>query len=162
MKYLFIAITLVIAFSQLIAAQTVGCAAQNVLDTCLSNEDNYLKTCIDRDYSCLCKWHTAKLSCYDNCPQNLGRASQQGLKDTFCSIAQTYSNATSSSIAPVSVPSATAKPSNTVSSAVPSASVSSVNSTASSMSISKHDYIVNYNSLLIFIGAIAASFFSLI
>ncbi|KAI7906543.1 uncharacterized protein BX663DRAFT_548711 [Cokeromyces recurvatus] len=141
MKYFFVAVALVFAFSQMVAAQTAACAAQNVLDTCLSNEDNYLKTCIDRDYACLCKWHTAKLTCFDNCPQNLGRASQQGLKDTFCSIAQTYNNITSSSIAPSSTPSATAKPSNNVVSIMPSVPSSNSTSTSTSMSISNLNYL---------------------
>ncbi|KAG2232022.1 hypothetical protein INT48_000577 [Thamnidium elegans] len=89
MKFIF---TLVSAFvfSQLVFAQSPACTAQEVLTTCLSMEDTYLKTCTAQDYACLCKWHTEKLSCFDSCPQDVGRPFVQGSKDTFCSIAKTY------------------------------------------------------------------------
>ncbi|KAI8639443.1 hypothetical protein BD408DRAFT_266651 [Parasitella parasitica] len=142
MKFTFVALISSIAFSQLVSAQVAACAAQQVLTTCLSNEDTYLKTCLDRgtfvDYSCLCKWHTAKLSCYDNCPNDPGMPFAKGSKDTFCSIAQTYNTTTSSSSVAPSVAASTTIPSNSASVALPSSSSST---TASSSSTSNHHYI---------------------
>ncbi|CDH53881.1 predicted protein [Lichtheimia corymbifera JMRC:FSU:9682] len=49
-------IVLVSTLNQLAAAQaTSSCPAQNVFDQCKQNEDNYLKTCTQSDYACLCK-----------------------------------------------------------------------------------------------------------
>ncbi|KAI8968475.1 hypothetical protein BDF20DRAFT_916990 [Mycotypha africana] len=139
MKSTYTVLVLAAFLVQWVSAQsTTACAAQNVLDTCLSNEDNYLKTCINADYACLCKWHTAKLSCYDNCPSSLGRPAQQGLKDTYCSIAQTYTNTTS---AVSSIVAATATP---VSSASASAALPS--SSSSNQPTSTSDSPMNYGS----------------
>ncbi|KAI8889045.1 hypothetical protein K501DRAFT_6940 [Backusella circina FSU 941] len=127
------------ALIQSASAQSATCSDQTVIDTCASNQDIYLKTCADADYPCLCKWHTAKLSCYDSCLLSGARASEKGLKDTFCSIAQTYSTNTSSvvpSIAP-----ATLLPSSSLASALPSASSSTVSTKASSDSVMTYDVI---------------------
>ncbi|KAI7892325.1 uncharacterized protein EV154DRAFT_505568, partial [Mucor mucedo] len=137
MKYAFI-VSVIVLLSQSVSAQSPSCAAQEVLNTCLSNEDTYLKTCIDQDYACLCKWHTAKLSCFDNCPQDLGRGSSQGLKDTFCSIAKTYNTTTSSSssVAVSTVVSSTKLPSNTPTIVVPTNSIATNTTGAASTSMS--------------------------
>ncbi|KAI9349372.1 hypothetical protein BD770DRAFT_394962 [Pilaira anomala] len=89
MKFIY-SLASVAVICQLVSAQSPTCGAQEILNTCLSNQDIYLKTCTDQDYACLCKWHTTKLSCFDNCPQDMGRPFVQGSKDTFCSIAKTY------------------------------------------------------------------------
>ncbi|CEP18129.1 hypothetical protein [Parasitella parasitica] len=138
MKFTFVALVSSIAFSQLVSAQVAACAAQQVLSTCLSNEETYLKTCQGQDYACLCKWHAAKLSCYDNCPNDPGMPFAKGEKDTFCSIAQTYNTTTSSSSVAPSVAASTTIPSNSASVALPSSSSST---TASSSSTSNHHYI---------------------
>ncbi|KAL9545846.1 hypothetical protein MBANPS3_006957 [Mucor bainieri] len=152
MKLTFVALVSTVTLSQLVLAQTVPCAAQEVLNTCLSNEDNYLKTCQGQDYACLCKWHKAKLSCYDNCPNDLGMALVKGSKDTFCSIAQTYNTTASSSAVASSVAPATSISGSSASVALPSSSSST---TASSSSTSNHHYI---GQGLIFVAGVTAYF----
>ena len=138
MKFTFVSLVFSIVFFQLVSAQVPACAAQEVLNTCISNEDTYLKTCVDQDYACLCKWHKAKLSCYDNCPNDLGMAMVKGQKDTFCSIAQTYNTTTSSSSMAASMTASTTISSNSASVALPSSSSPTI---ASSSSTSNRHYI---------------------
>ncbi|KAI9030100.1 hypothetical protein CLU79DRAFT_423545 [Phycomyces nitens] len=88
----------ILAYLEATSAQAdAGCAASVIFNQCLRNQDIYIKTCSGQDYACLCKWHTTKLSCWDNCMNDVSRGSQEGLKTTFCSIA-TPINATTSSV----------------------------------------------------------------
>ncbi|KAI9497783.1 hypothetical protein BDB00DRAFT_592000 [Zychaea mexicana] len=73
-----------VAFSQTAQAQST-CAAQTVFDLCKQNEDNYIKTCNQGDYACLCKWQKAKVSCWDTCPNDTERGTQEALMTTYCS-----------------------------------------------------------------------------
>ncbi|KAK4518961.1 uncharacterized protein ATC70_009188 [Mucor velutinosus] len=84
------------------------------------------------------QWHRAKLSCYDNCPNDLGMALVKGSKDTFCSIAQTYNTTASSSVVALSIAPATTISGSSATVAFPSSSSST---TASSSSTSNHRYI---------------------
>ncbi|KAI8993140.1 hypothetical protein BDB01DRAFT_775276 [Pilobolus umbonatus] len=102
MKFSSAIIISTLAVYQLVSAQST-CTAQDILDLCLTNQDIYLKTCISTDYACLCQWHSAKLSCFDNCPNDVTRHTQMGLRDTFCSIASTYATTTAPAVSgPVS------------------------------------------------------------
>lgn len=139
MKFALITFASTIALTQFVAAQVSSCGAQQILDTCLEREKNYFKYCSppESDYPCLCKVNTALLSCYDNCPQDLGKANIQGLRDTYCSIAKTY-NTTSSSAVAVSSAAATNIPSSSVIAPLPSSSVAtSNNSTSAAMSVDR-------------------------
>ncbi|KAI7881829.1 hypothetical protein K492DRAFT_176810 [Lichtheimia hyalospora FSU 10163] len=88
-------IVLVSTLNQLACAQaTSSCPAQNVFDQCKQNEDNYLKTCTQSDYACLCKWQTQKVSCWDTCPNDNQKGIEESLMITYCS--QPGANVTSS------------------------------------------------------------------
>ncbi|KAI8148946.1 hypothetical protein BJV82DRAFT_708803 [Fennellomyces sp. T-0311] len=94
--YLLVAVML--SSTNLVAAQApAGCTAATVFNQCLTDQDIYLKTCKDQEFSCLCKWNQAKLSCWDNCPSDPSRATQQGLVQNYCAIAS--ANAPSSTSA---------------------------------------------------------------
>ncbi|CAO3654493.1 unnamed protein product [Mucor hiemalis] len=139
MKFALIAFASSIALSHFVAAQVSSCAAQQILDTCLDREKNYFKYCSppESDYACLCKVNTALLTCYDNCPQDIGKANIQGYKDTYCSIAKTYNTTTSSVVAMSSV-AATNIPSNSVIAPLPSSSITATkNSTSAAMSVDR-------------------------
>ncbi|KAI8388108.1 uncharacterized protein BYT42DRAFT_558976 [Radiomyces spectabilis] len=86
---------IVLASVHITLAQIPACAAQAVFNLCLQNEDGYLKMCSNEDYNCLCKWHTAKLACWDNCPNDPARSAQDGLQQTFCAIAKAHNSTTS-------------------------------------------------------------------
>ncbi|KAI8369067.1 hypothetical protein BD560DRAFT_397896 [Blakeslea trispora] len=69
-----------------VATSTSSCALQATLDLCLQNEDNYIKTCGQTDYACLCRWSKEKLSCYSSCPNDVNAATQKTLVDSYCSV----------------------------------------------------------------------------
>ncbi|GAA5803812.1 hypothetical protein EDC94DRAFT_691943 [Helicostylum pulchrum] len=150
MKFVF-ALASVFVLSQLVSGQSPACTAQEVLTTCLSTEDIYLKTCTDQDYACLCKWHTAKLSCFDSCPQDVGRPFVQGSKDTFCSIAKTYNTTASSAVLPSVAISSQVVASNSASVLLPSHSASS-NTTTASTSMSTSSYGVGQSVFMVVAG----------
>ncbi|KAI8097496.1 uncharacterized protein BX664DRAFT_326542 [Halteromyces radiatus] len=99
----------------------VLCSDQTVFELCLKNQDNYIKGCRSEEYACLCRWHSSKLSCYDNCPQDAGKLEQSRTVKDVCSQpganvtlpAQSWTPPTSSllptatGMAPTSVSSAT-------------------------------------------------------
>ncbi|KAI8384740.1 uncharacterized protein BYT42DRAFT_563506 [Radiomyces spectabilis] len=78
----------IVALTEKASAQntTTPCAAQDVFTLCQSNQDTYIKGCQLEDFQCLCRWHKAKLSCWDNCPNDAGRHTQDGLVTTYCSM----------------------------------------------------------------------------
>ncbi|KAI8353635.1 hypothetical protein EDC96DRAFT_517113 [Choanephora cucurbitarum] len=69
-----------------VATSTSSCALQATLDLCLQNEDNYIKTCGQQDFACLCRWSKEKLSCYSSCPNDVGVGSQKAIVDSYCSV----------------------------------------------------------------------------
>ncbi|KAI8342404.1 hypothetical protein BC941DRAFT_412643 [Chlamydoabsidia padenii] len=78
----------VIAFSayiQSVAAQAV-CSDQAVFDLCKKNQDQYLATCGPTDYRCLCQWNKAKLSCYNSCPNDVEKGTQENIVAADCSV----------------------------------------------------------------------------
>ncbi|KAI7847750.1 hypothetical protein BDC45DRAFT_525237 [Circinella umbellata] len=106
-----------VALTQTIEAQQSSCLAQTVFDLCKANEDNYLSTCKQTDYACLCKWQTAKVSCWDTCPDDVQRGTEAALMTTYCS--QPGANVTvvppSSSVLPSSSQTSISQSSNTAS-----------------------------------------------
>ncbi|CDS07432.1 hypothetical protein LRAMOSA01381 [Lichtheimia ramosa] len=91
-------VVLASTLNQLTSAQTTtsSCPAQNVFEQCKQNEDNYLKTCTQNDYACLCKWQTQKVSCWDTCPNDNQKGIEESLMTTYCS--QPGANVTSSAV----------------------------------------------------------------
>ncbi|KAI1380937.1 hypothetical protein F4677DRAFT_205251 [Hypoxylon crocopeplum] len=69
---------------------TVACAAQNILDTCLSTTESYVSLCATTDYMCLCDKYTAIMTCFNNCPNDDREASYQQQKDLYCMNASLY------------------------------------------------------------------------
>ncbi|KAG2201379.1 hypothetical protein INT46_010184 [Mucor plumbeus] len=63
-----------------------ACAVQSTFELCLQNEDNYIKTCLEQDFACLCRWNKEKLTCWNNCPNDEGLARQEGVVSNFCSM----------------------------------------------------------------------------
>ncbi|KAI8993488.1 hypothetical protein BDB01DRAFT_328908 [Pilobolus umbonatus] len=62
------------------------CNVQSTFELCLQNEDKYINTCEEQDYACLCRWNKEKLTCWNNCPNDGGLASQAGIVSGLCSM----------------------------------------------------------------------------
>ncbi|KAG2204967.1 uncharacterized protein EV154DRAFT_505368 [Mucor mucedo] len=108
-----------------------ACAVQSTFELCLHNEDNYIKTCQEQDFACLCRWNKEKLTCWNNCPNDEGFPRQEGLVSSLCSmpganvsiapwtstIASTSTPIVQTSIVATSASTATTTPTNTHSAA---------------------------------------------
>ncbi|KAK4133802.1 hypothetical protein BT67DRAFT_44359 [Trichocladium antarcticum] len=108
-------------------AQTSKCAADYILEACLSGERAKLAACLSTDYECQCiQWRNI-ITCYNNCPNDPRVYNDAGQRDLFCGLASQY--ATTTTIAPVptaavSIPASTTAKAD-VSDASPTASGSS-------------------------------------
>lgn len=86
------------ALTSLVTAQTAtsplnsaatGCAAQNIVDTCVSGYQERIKACEAKsnDWVCLCDVYTDVLTCYNNCPDNNEKSPVQNQVTSFCQAA---------------------------------------------------------------------------
>ncbi|KAK6336006.1 hypothetical protein TWF730_003380 [Orbilia blumenaviensis] len=73
-----------------------GCAAQNVLTACLSTQGSRISQCKTLDYGCMCTVQADVLQCYDQCPNDVNRSTEQSKLTAYCVAA--------SAAAPVSTP----------------------------------------------------------
>ncbi|ORZ09539.1 hypothetical protein BCR42DRAFT_423614 [Absidia repens] len=73
------------AYIQATAAQTV-CTDQAVFDLCKQNQEKYLATCEPTNYQCLCQWNKAKLSCWNSCPNDVEKGTQENIVAADCSV----------------------------------------------------------------------------
>ncbi|TQS36773.1 hypothetical protein Golomagni_02764 [Golovinomyces magnicellulatus] len=88
-------------------ASAIECAAQPVLELCLSSTSAIASSCVSTDYSCLCQKYTDVLTCFNNCPDDVRRASTLSSQSAYCANASMYSS-TQTSLLPSSTPSASA------------------------------------------------------
>lgn len=64
------------------------CAAQNILDTCLATQGQMLSMCSYSDWDCKCQAQKSIVQCYLNCPDDGGKAGQDGQAIIFCDAAR--------------------------------------------------------------------------
>ncbi|BDD55087.1 hypothetical protein MPDQ_006850 [Monascus purpureus] len=72
-----------------------SCAAQNILDACLSSTQPQLQACAQNDWKCLCEQSTNVLTCYNNCPGDSGQFGAQQTKESYCNAANAYAPSSS-------------------------------------------------------------------
>ena len=86
------------ALSSLVSAQSAtgpansaatGCAAQNIVDTCVAGYQDRIRACEAKsnDWVCLCDVYTDVLTCYNNCPESNSRSPVQNQVTSFCQAA---------------------------------------------------------------------------
>ncbi|KAJ1882197.1 hypothetical protein H4R99_001512 [Coemansia sp. RSA 1722] len=63
------------------------CAAQNILTNCLSIQGIQFTACSYSDWACKCQAQKALVQCYNNCPGDDARASQEGQVTVYCNAA---------------------------------------------------------------------------
>ncbi|KAF3936447.1 hypothetical protein ABW19_dt0206106 [Dactylella cylindrospora] len=85
----FTAILSVAAFAGLAAAQSQdgagkGCAAQNVLLACLGTQEGRIALCKTLDYACMCQVQADVLQCYDQCPNDILRSTEESKLTAYC------------------------------------------------------------------------------
>ncbi|CAO3625381.1 unnamed protein product [Cunninghamella echinulata] len=98
---------------QSVLAQT-ACSDQAVFDLCKQNQEQYIATCGPTSYQCLCQWNKAKLSCYNSCPNDPTKGTQENVVASYCNIPG--ANITTSWTGSIYTPTPTATPSNSTTS----------------------------------------------
>ncbi|KIM96277.1 hypothetical protein OIDMADRAFT_32948 [Oidiodendron maius Zn] len=101
----FVGLTLLAWSVGLVAADTTtvvapvatsgSCAAQDVLDACLSLEKPQLAACATDDWDCMCTQANNVLTCYNDCPSDSGAFGAQQVKISYCNAASAYGTAAS-------------------------------------------------------------------
>ncbi|KAK6517293.1 hypothetical protein TWF281_003952 [Arthrobotrys megalospora] len=61
-----------------------GCPAQNVLIACLSTQGSRIAQCKTLDYGCMCTVQADVLQCYDQCPNDPLRSTEQSKLTAYC------------------------------------------------------------------------------
>ncbi|KAI4823159.1 hypothetical protein E4T44_10143 [Aureobasidium sp. EXF-8845] len=121
-----------------VAAGTSVCAAQAVLNVCVSQQSALNSRCGGNDYDCLCAGYTALTVCYNNCPNDPNAFSASQNKVQYCQAASLYGSSamsrqsqSQSATASISGPLSSALSSASSSASAASSSVASVQSSAS-------------------------------
>ncbi|CRG85210.1 GPI anchored serine-threonine rich protein [Talaromyces islandicus] len=113
-------------------AQAASCAAQYILDACLSSTTPQLKACAANDWTCLCDRSNTVLTCYNNCPGHDGQFGAQQTKTSYCNAAKAYASTTTTSQAAIATANDAASASSASEAASsPSTTSSSAQSTSS-------------------------------
>ncbi|KAK0615025.1 hypothetical protein B0T17DRAFT_375746 [Bombardia bombarda] len=86
----------IVAFAATVAtAQTTSaCAADYIVEACLSTENARLATCATTDYDCQCAAWGSILTCFNNCPNDQRAATYAGQKQIFCGYASQFPSST--------------------------------------------------------------------
>lgn len=71
-------------------AFAADCAAQNIVDACVSGYQERIKGCQknSNDWICLCDVYTDVLTCYNNCPDSNEKPPVQNQVTQYCTAAE--------------------------------------------------------------------------
>jgi len=61
-----------------------GCNGQTVLVACLGIEGGRMASCAPLDYACMCQIQADVLQCYDQCPKDILRTTEQSKLTAYC------------------------------------------------------------------------------
>ncbi|KAJ5610811.1 hypothetical protein N7510_007530 [Penicillium lagena] len=87
------AISVIIAASASLALADSDskCAAQKVVDQCITDMKFQLENCDTGDWECMCTHSTNVVDCYNNCPEDSERLGAQQIRQQNCANARAYS-----------------------------------------------------------------------
>lgn len=74
------------------SALAADCAAQNIVDACVSGYQERIKGCqkAANDWICMCDVYTDVLTCYNNCPDSNEKPPVQNQVTQYCTAAEPY------------------------------------------------------------------------
>jgi len=84
------------------------CAAEYIVQQCLSSTQAVLTGCATNDFSCMCPAQQAVVTCYNNCPGDPQQTIAQGLAQQYCQFASIYDTTTTAAPTTFTVVSSTA------------------------------------------------------
>ncbi|KAJ5811789.1 hypothetical protein N7474_008090 [Penicillium riverlandense] len=77
-----------------LADDSSKCAAQKVVDQCVTDMKFQLENCDTGDWDCMCTHSTDVVGCYNNCPEDEERLGAQQIRQQNCANARAYSGKT--------------------------------------------------------------------
>lgn len=80
--------------ASLAAAQSSACGAEYILDACLTTENAKFAACSEGDWDCKCSSYNNIMTCFNNCPNDSRRETQQGQQKIFCGYASQFPSTT--------------------------------------------------------------------
>ncbi|KAL2022005.1 hypothetical protein VTK56DRAFT_6245 [Thermocarpiscus australiensis] len=149
------------------AAQTTStCAADYIVEACLSGERAKLANCQTGDYDCQCNQWKNIITCFNNCPNDPRKFENQGQMQIFCGYASQFPSTTRVAIPASSGSAAGSAPAQTTGNAnagsaspTQSASETGTATTAGAASTSTNsaaDLALNAGGVLAAVAAVAA------
>ncbi|AEO64528.1 uncharacterized protein THITE_2110760 [Thermothielavioides terrestris NRRL 8126] len=85
------------------AAQTSSaCAADYIVEACLTSEKAKLAACQNTDYVCQCNEYQNMITCFNNCPNDPREKDVAGQRDIFCGYASQFASTTTPAAAKTS------------------------------------------------------------
>jgi hypothetical protein len=73
---------------KIIGVASQACPSQVVFETCMTGARQTFNNCPLQDYKCRCQRQREVVMCYQNCPGNVGKASDEGQVSIWCSYVQ--------------------------------------------------------------------------
>ncbi|KAI7821264.1 hypothetical protein BX661DRAFT_200733 [Kickxella alabastrina] len=102
-------------------AATGACAAQHIVERCLSTQGLVFDQCEYSDWACKCQVQTALVSCYNNCPDDQGRIGPEAQVALYCNAAtrvqEAKSAASSTKLSVTASPAGSSRPEQTATAA---------------------------------------------
>ncbi|TLS24143.1 hypothetical protein PpBr36_08130 [Pyricularia pennisetigena] len=79
-----------------VVAQDSSCGATYIVDACLTGEKAKFNACEDKDWGCKCASYEAIVTCFNNCPNDSRKTSEEGQKSIFCGYHSQFPSSTAS------------------------------------------------------------------
>ncbi|KAM0689853.1 hypothetical protein Q7P36_010725 [Cladosporium allicinum] len=111
-----------------------GQAIDAIITNCLASTGLRVESCASNDWDCLCANSQAVLTCYDNCPSDPRRPSEEQTNTSYCNAAKAYPSSSSSSSAFSAVSSGASQTSGSASSTASDSEASETDSASSATS----------------------------
>ncbi|PSR98978.1 hypothetical protein BD289DRAFT_479771 [Coniella lustricola] len=115
-------------------SSTTTCAADYIVETCLTSTEANQAACGNQDYSCQCAAYQAIVTCFNNCPGDARQSTYQGLVTQYCALASQYSS--TNTVAATSTASVSGSESTAAAAAATTATTSGSDSSSSSTATS--------------------------
>ncbi|ELQ40105.1 hypothetical protein M0657_005004 [Pyricularia oryzae] len=136
-----------------VAAQDPSCGATYIVDACLTGEKAKFNACEDKDWGCKCASYEAIVTCFNNCPNDPRKTSEEGQKSIFCGYnSQFPSSTTTASIAAATGASTTAAAATTSSSSTGSSTAAQPSQTGAAA-----DLVMNAGGILAVVAAVVVA-----
>ncbi|ROV89043.1 hypothetical protein VSDG_08712 [Cytospora chrysosperma] len=136
---------------------TSSCAADYIVEQCLTDTQSTQQNCDTTDYSCQCAAYQAEYTCFNNCPGDARQATYSGLVSQYCALASQYSSTNIAASTVASTASSTASAATTAATGTStgtSTADSTASASASSTANSAADLAINAGGVMVVVAGV--------